>query len=437
MQVAADLMRREGTGATTLERVARDAGLRERALRRMFGDVEALRREVFALRPRSEVADLIAGAAASPGPRHCLCSSRPPIASSQHPRRLGLPRIWKPCCVREPTRGLREVAEDRLGERLASLRLLIARSAQDETLDRAVSQAALTHYLLAFSVGLSMIDPVAASRPAIAEWDGLIAPDSASGSGSVQLGCLNRSIRTWRPGGASEWILPTCPGRSRASSVRWGCWARTPWRSAWRREASGGAAPTSRSSPRRRFPLSAARGGRVCREQRVHHPGVGRGRPGQPPAGHSMGRRTWCATPRRPERGRGPGGCRPLRGHRRHWGIDEHDELLDLAQERVDQLAPLHWTPGRQPSIPPGHITAHRLRVHPRQPSRRMGTARGVERFQNLHDLPVRPLHSPSGEAARGGQRPERRPGGTASVRTDTTGPGTRKGRISCPRRGR
>ena len=58
------------------------------------------------------------------------------------------------------------------------------------------------------------------------------------------------------------------------------------------------------------------------------------------------------------------------------------------------------WS-NRLPGVSLGDVASHRLGVHPRQRRRRVGAASGVERFQNLHDLPVRLLHSPSGQAAR------------------------------------
>src|SRR4051794_16067395 len=53
-----------------------------------------------------------------------------------------------------------------------------------------------------------------------------------------------------------------------------------------------------------------------------------------------------------------------------------------------------------------------------------MRTARGVIRLENLHDLPVRLLHSPSGAVRLVcGQRPRDKPRRDPSLRTDTTGP--------------
>lgn len=66
------------------------------------------------------------------------------------------------------------------------------------------------------------------------------------------------------------------------------------------------------------------------------------------------------------------------------------DEFLDLAQERVDQPSP----PGGSERIPTGvtdrDITGDGLLIHTGKLRRRVGAACPVERFQDLHDFPVR-----------------------------------------------
>ena len=84
--------------------------------------------------------------------------------------------------------------------------------------------------------------------------------------------------------------------------------------------------------------------------------------------------------------------------------------LLDLRQVPVDDPLPPTRPTHRPARIPRRDIRAHRLCVHARQPSRRMGATRGVERLQNLHDLPVRLLHGPSGRWLAGGRRPANQP---------------------------
>jgi hypothetical protein len=77
--------------------------------------------------------------------------------------------------------------------------------------------------------------------------------------------------------------------------------------------------------------------------------------------------------------------------------IGQLDQLLHLGPERVDQPGPLHRRVDRPALLTSLDVTAHRLGVHPNKSRRRVRTPGGVERFQNLHDLPVRLLHSPSG----------------------------------------
>ncbi len=101
-----------------------------------------------------------------------------------------------------------------------------------------------------------------------------------------------------------------------------------------------------------------------------------------------------------------------------HIGADrtlgDLHNLLDLGHEGVDQLRPAHRLIDRHPGLALGDVGPHRLRVHPRQCCRRMRTPGGVERFENLHDLPVRLLHSPSVGLLGRGQRPRANPGGTS-----------------------
>ncbi len=71
--------------------------------------------------------------------------------------------------------------------------------------------------------------------------------------------------------------------------------------------------------------------------------------------------------------------------------------LLDLVQERIDQPRPAAGPFHRPAPIPRLHIAAHRLRIDLGQLRRRMRAAGRVVRLENLHDLPVRLLHGPSG----------------------------------------
>ncbi len=94
-------------------------------------------------------------------------------------------------------------------------------------------------------------------------------------------------------------------------------------------------------------------------------------------------------------------------------------------QVRIDRSAAA--APAASPAGP-GHGATYRRTVFGSTPTarRRVRTAGQIERFQNLHDLPVRLLHSPSGEAARAwSQTSSLNPEGR-SFRTDTNSPAVR-----------
>ncbi|MCU0302214.1 MAG: GNAT family N-acetyltransferase [Candidatus Nanopelagicales bacterium] len=172
---AAEVMRREGIGATTLARAAAEAGLRERLLRREFGDDDGLRAAVLAGRPPSEVADLVARAAAAP-------DRMPPLSvlvEAGHRLFAAPQQSWADGDLEAMVRArgnpeLAELARERIATRTANARAVAEAAIRSGQLDPHVATDALTHFSMALSVGLALVDPVATVRPRVTEWDALM-----------------------------------------------------------------------------------------------------------------------------------------------------------------------------------------------------------------------------------------------------------------------
>ena len=175
LAAAATIMGREGIAATTLARVAREAGVRERTVRQLFGDEEGLHRAVLAGQPGSEVAEFVAEAARQPG-------RVPPLSvlvEAGHRIFAAPQQGWSDADLEALVRArgdvqMRDLARERIGDRTANAQAIVAQSAQDGALDAAVSEAALTHFAMVLSSGIALMDPVATVRPSTGEWDALI-----------------------------------------------------------------------------------------------------------------------------------------------------------------------------------------------------------------------------------------------------------------------
>ena len=72
-------------------------------------------------------------------------------------------------------------------------------------------------------------------------------------------------------------------------------------------------------------------------------------------------------------------------------------ELLDLVAVPVDEHRPAHPGVGVGALVSGGDVASHGLGIAAGELGCGMGAAGEVERFEDLHDLPVRLLHDPSG----------------------------------------
>ena len=176
IDAAARVIRREGTGAATHQRVATEAGLRERLVRKLFPDIDALRAHVLSIPQFSESGNLVARAAASSEPVNPL----PMLVEVWHRLYAGAGNNWSGAAlellVRAPANEeLRELAQKQIQKRTENARQVIARGKQVEGVDPDISVSAVTHLSMALSVGLAILHPVATGKPSMQEWDALIA----------------------------------------------------------------------------------------------------------------------------------------------------------------------------------------------------------------------------------------------------------------------
>ena len=176
LAAAAAIMGREGIEAATMSRVAKEAGIRESTVSRMFDDEAGLHRAVLAQWPGSEVAEFVAAAARQP-------EVMPPLSvlvEAGHRLYAAPEQNWSSADLDALVRArdeprMNDLARERISDRVENARSVIARSARDGVLDDGISEAALTHFTMALSAGLALMDPVATVRPSTAQWDALIA----------------------------------------------------------------------------------------------------------------------------------------------------------------------------------------------------------------------------------------------------------------------
>lgn len=213
VDAATELMTSEGIGAATYERLAKLAGVRERQIRRIFPELDELRREVLSVPQVSEVAELVARAAASQEPLAPLAL----LVEAGHRLYANAASSWSVADLEALLRAksnpeLRDVAAERIHGRIANARTVIQRGADTAVVDDALSPQAITFFLASMSVGLAMIDAVSDERPTIAQWDALMARIGvAFASPDPGAGIDIDSGERWR-------LLVSIPDRPRALS---------------------------------------------------------------------------------------------------------------------------------------------------------------------------------------------------------------------------
>jgi AcrR family transcriptional regulator/RimJ/RimL family protein N-acetyltransferase len=173
---ASELFTAHGFGATTIDMVAKRAGVGARAVGRLVGDRHALLVEVLAERSESVVADLVEQAAETP-------DRTPPLSAlieAAHRLQEAPGASWGSLELEVLARArddaeMREIGTERIAHRSANVKAISASSREAGGLDPGLSDNAVVHLSMALSIGLAMLDPVATHRPTPLEWDAMIA----------------------------------------------------------------------------------------------------------------------------------------------------------------------------------------------------------------------------------------------------------------------
>lgn len=176
VSAACELFATQGYGATTTAMVAKQAGVSARAVRRLVGGPHELLVAALADRRGSEAADLVGAAAGTP-------ERNPPLSvliEAAHRLFADPGRSWGSLELEVLARAsedpaLRSLGADRIAQRSANAKVVTAHSRGAGGLDPELSDAAVVHLSMALSIGLAMLDPVAADRPTPLEWDAMMA----------------------------------------------------------------------------------------------------------------------------------------------------------------------------------------------------------------------------------------------------------------------
>lgn len=176
LEAASELFTDQGFGATTVDMVARRAGVNARAVGRLVGDRHDLLVEVLAQRHESVVADLVGEAAHAP-------DRTPPLSAlieAAHRLQEAPEASWDSLELEVLARSrddgaMRELGTQRTAQRSANVKDIAASSREAGGLDPGLSDNAVVHLSMALSIGLAMLDPVATHRPTALEWDAMIA----------------------------------------------------------------------------------------------------------------------------------------------------------------------------------------------------------------------------------------------------------------------
>lgn len=176
LAAASELFRVNGFGGTTIDLVAREAGVKPHTVRRLFGGRRDLLVAVLQSHDEPPVAELVGRAAAAD-------SGTPPLSAlieAAHRLIVQPQDSWDPLELEALARareddGLLAVAQDRILGRIANAKAVAASSRQAGGVDLELSDAAIVHLAMALSLGLAMLDPVAPQRPTPSQWDALIA----------------------------------------------------------------------------------------------------------------------------------------------------------------------------------------------------------------------------------------------------------------------
>ena len=200
IDAAAQLFADHGYEGTRVRMVAQQAGVSPHTVRRLTGGRAELFAAVITQKVRSEAAERVEAAADHPElgpPLAVLLEAAAQVFTAPA-------RSWDVLELEALTRAhrdpeLRAAESARLAGRVENARALVHQVGRAGGLDADVAEDALTHFVVALSVGLAVVDPVLPLRPRAEDWNALIARIGVAMAPSDLLITPEHTARTpWR-----------------------------------------------------------------------------------------------------------------------------------------------------------------------------------------------------------------------------------------------
>jgi AcrR family transcriptional regulator/RimJ/RimL family protein N-acetyltransferase len=176
LDAAAELFSVHGFGGTKVAMVAKGAGVSSQTVRRLTGGRAELFEQVMAAKVTSTAAERVAAAASDP-------RAAPPLAvilAAAQEVFAAPGRNWDVLELEALTRArldedLRGIEAGRIQRRWDNTLALIEQVRANGGLDADLTDDAVSHFALALSAGLALLDPVVRDRPTLGQWNALMA----------------------------------------------------------------------------------------------------------------------------------------------------------------------------------------------------------------------------------------------------------------------
>lgn len=176
VEAAGELFAELGYNETKLRLVADRADVSPQTVRRLTGNRAQLFRRVMAARVSSVSAERVAAAVADPSAMPPLAVALGALHDVYREPQLSWDVLELAALVRaryDPD--LLQLETERITARYDNAASLVAQLRTVGGVDENLDDAAITHYAMALSIGLAMLDPVISDRPDVADWDAVMA----------------------------------------------------------------------------------------------------------------------------------------------------------------------------------------------------------------------------------------------------------------------
>jgi AcrR family transcriptional regulator/RimJ/RimL family protein N-acetyltransferase len=176
IDAAAELFAQHGYEGVGVRQVAQEAGVSQYKVRQLTGGRAELFAAVMAEKVSSDAAEQIARAVEAPNevpPLAAIVAAGAAVFASPD-------RSWDLLELEALTRAhrdqdLRRIESQRIQDRWDNMRTVVERVGAAGGLDPDVDDDAVTHFAVAMSAGLALIDPVITHKPTQRDWDALMA----------------------------------------------------------------------------------------------------------------------------------------------------------------------------------------------------------------------------------------------------------------------